>query len=37
VLNVPSLHADARDSLSLALIIDGLLGGFATFNAVIHA
>lgn len=37
VASIPSLHADARDSLSLGLIIEGLLGGFATYNGVAHA
>ncbi|KAJ6509856.1 hypothetical protein DFH09DRAFT_1100578 [Mycena vulgaris] len=32
-----SLHEDAQDSLSLGLIIEGLLGGFATYNGVAHA
>ncbi|KAJ7175147.1 hypothetical protein C8R43DRAFT_976042 [Mycena crocata] len=37
VAHVPSLRQDPRDSLSLALIIEGLLGGFATYNGVAHA
>ncbi|KAJ7472884.1 hypothetical protein B0H11DRAFT_2037679 [Mycena galericulata] len=37
VASVPSLHTDASDSLSLGLIIEGLLGGFATYTGVAHA
>ncbi|KAJ7075528.1 hypothetical protein C8R43DRAFT_1054140 [Mycena crocata] len=35
--NIPVAHYDAQDSLSLALIIYGVLGGFATYHGVIHA
>ncbi|KAJ7754157.1 hypothetical protein DFH07DRAFT_1061285 [Mycena maculata] len=37
VASVPSLHEDPLDSLSLGLIIEGLLGGFATYTGVAHA
>ncbi|KAJ7660472.1 hypothetical protein B0H17DRAFT_333905 [Mycena rosella] len=32
-----SLYKDAQDCLSLGLIIEGLLGGFVTYNGVAHA
>lgn len=32
-----SLHDDPQDTLSLGVIVDGLLGGFISYNAVVHA
>ncbi|KAJ7780861.1 major facilitator superfamily domain-containing protein [Mycena maculata] len=37
VANIPAIHKDAQDSLSLGIIIYGLLGGFATYTGVILA
>jgi hypothetical protein len=37
VANIPAAHRNAGDSLSLGLIVQGLLGGFSTYNGVVHA
>ncbi|KAJ7641286.1 hypothetical protein FB45DRAFT_1053834 [Roridomyces roridus] len=35
--NIPAIHRDAQDTLSLGLIIQGLLGGVATYNGAVYA
>jgi hypothetical protein len=35
--NTSPSQDDARDMMSLGLIIEGLLGGFATYNGAVHA
>ncbi|KAF7349576.1 hypothetical protein MSAN_01682900 [Mycena sanguinolenta] len=37
VANTRLSRDDAEDALSVGLIVEGLLGGFATYNGVVHA
>ncbi|KAJ7258448.1 hypothetical protein B0H12DRAFT_444910 [Mycena haematopus] len=37
VANTSLSHEDAQDALSVGLIVEGLLGGFATYNGAVHA
>ncbi|KAJ6526809.1 hypothetical protein B0H19DRAFT_1197065 [Mycena capillaripes] len=37
VANISPSKDDAQDLMSIGLIIEGLLGGFATYNGVVHA